>query len=245
MFPEIASFGPFSLHSYGLLIAAGVFFSLFLMVRAASRYGFPPSDKVFDLVFVVVVTGFAGGRVLYVIQEWGWYREHPWEMIQIWKGGLIYTGGVIGSLIGVMVFGRLARLAPLALLDFAIPYVALTHSFGRVGCFLNGCCYGKACDLPWAVQFPFLPGPVHPTQIYEAIFNLALFGFLAWRYPRRRFEGEGFANYLMIYGTGRFFLEFLRGDQFPVFFFLTPQQIFSFAFLLAGMMLYGICGRKR
>lgn len=245
MFPELASFGPLTLHSYGLLIAVGVFLSLFLMARAAQKYGFPPSDKVFDLAFVVVVAGFAGARIFYVIQEWAWYRGHPWEIFQIWKGGLVYYGGVLGSLIGVIAYGRLARLSPLGLLDLAIPYVALTHGFGRLGCFLNGCCYGKVCDLPWAVRFPFLPEPVHPTQIYEAIFNFALFAFLAGRYPRRRFDGEGFANYLMIYGTGRFFLEFLRGDQFPVLFFLTTQQILSFSFLLTGMMLYGICGRKR
>lgn len=245
MFPEIASFGPFTLHSYGLLIAVGVFFCLFLMKRSARRYGFPPTEKVFDLVFVVVFSGFVGARFFYIVQEWSWYRSHPLEMIQIWKGGLVYYGGMAASLTGFFLYVKSARLPFLKTSDFTMPYIPFVHAFGRVGCFLNGCCYGKVCHLPWAVQFPLLPEPVHPTQLYEALFNLGLFGFLVWFYPRRRFPGENTSLYLILYPAGRFLLEFLRGDQPPWLFSLSLQQVLSFFFIWVGFLVYGICRRSQ
>lgn len=240
MFPEIVSFGPITIHSYGFVIAVGILSSLYLMTIVSERTGFPPPDKVFDLVFVVVFAGFVGARLFYVIQEWHWYRGHPLEMFQIWKGGLTYYGGMMTSFAAFSVYVKLVRLPFLASADFVIPYIALTHAFGRLGCFLNGCCYGNVCHLPWAVKFPALPYPVHPTQIYEAVFNLILFGFLVWFYARRRFSGQITSVYLIAYPVGRFFLEFLRGDQQPHLFSLTLQQILSLTFMAVGLILYGI-----
>jgi len=224
MLPEIASVGPFTIHSYGVVIALGVLLSLFLMTKAAKKEGFPPAEKVFDLVFVVVLSGFVGARLFYILQEWPWYREHPWEIVQIWKGGLVYYGGMTASFLGCFIYARLVRLPFLASADFMMPYIALTHALGRVGCFLNGCCYGKVTSLPWGVIFPALSDPVHPTQFYEAIFNLGLFGFLVWLYARRRFTGEIVSVYLIYYSTGRFLIEFWRGDQAFRFLGLTTHQ---------------------
>lgn len=229
MYPEIASFGPWVLHSYGLLIAIGVLLSLWWMTRQAKRFNFPPEERVFDLVFIVVTAGFLGSRIFYVAQEWPWYRDHPLEILQIWKGGLVYYGGMVGSFLGFFFYVKRIRLPFLAGADFVIPYIALTHTFGRVGCFLNGCCYGKGN---------------HPVQLYEAAFNLALFGFLAWFYPRRRFPGEVTFLYLILYPAGRFLLEFLRGDQTPWFDSLTLHQLISLGFFLIGIVLYGIYRRR-
>ncbi len=244
MYPEIASFGPWTLHSYGLLIAIGVFVSLWGMSRQAKKFGFPPGERVFDLVFVVAAAGFIGARVFYVVQEGSWYQAHPLEIFQIWKGGLVYYGGMVASFLGFFLYVRLTRLPFWVSSDFVIPFIALTHAFGRVGCFLNGCCYGKVCDLPWAVKFPSLPDPVHPTQLYEAVFNLALFGFLVWLYPRRRFAGEVTLLYVILYPAGRFLLEFLRGDQAPWFDSLTLHQLLSLGFISVGILFYGICRRR-
>ena len=239
MFPEIVSVGPFTLHSYGFLIATGVFLSLFLMTRAAKKYDFQPADKVFDIVFVVVFSGFVGARIFYVIQEWAWYQHHPLEIIQIWKGGLVYYGGMVASFMGFFFYVRVSRLPFLASADFVIPYIALTQAFGRVGCFLNGCCYGTTCQLPWAVQFPSLPAPVHPVQLYEAFFTLGLARFLIWLQSRRRFPGQITFLYLMIYPAGRFLLEFFRGDQIPFVFSLTLHQTLSLVFIAVGFSGYG------
>jgi phosphatidylglycerol:prolipoprotein diacylglycerol transferase len=245
MFPEICSIGPVTIHSYGLLVALGVFASLFLMSRAAKQFGFPPREKVFDLVFVVVVAGFVGARLFYVVQEWVWYREHPLEVFLIWKGGLVYYGGMIASFLAFFLYLAGSRLPLLQTTDFVILYVPLAHAFGRVGCFLNGCCYGKPTALPWGVQFPLLAGPVHATQLYEAAFNLALFGFLVWFYPRRRFSGEMTALFLVLYSVGRFGIEVFRGDQPPWLLSLTLHQGFSVIFVLVGILLYGICRSRR
>jgi len=244
MWPEICSIGPLTIHSYGLLIALGVFLSIYLMVKAARRYGFPPADKVFDLVFVVVFAGFVGARLFYILQEWPWYQKHPLEIFQIWKGGLVYYGGMMGSFFGFFLYVAWIRLPLLAASDFVIAYIPLAHAFGRIGCYLNGCCYGRPTALFWGVQFPFLAGPVHPTQLYEAAFNLALSLFLINYYPRRRFVGEMTALYLMIYSVGRILVELFRGDQPPWLSPFTLHQMLSALFILVGMMLYGICRQR-
>ena len=245
MLPEICSLGPLTLHSYGLAIALGVFLAVFFMTRAAGRFGFPPVEKVFDLVFVVVFFGFLGARILYILQEWRWYQGHPLEIFQIWKGGLVYYGGMMASFLALFICLRRNRLPFLATTDFAISYVPLVHAFGRIGCFLNGCCFGKASTLPWAVLFPGFVTRLHPVQLYEAVFNLALFGFLARHYARRNFPGEVISLYLIFYSAGRFFLEFFRGDQTKIFLSLSLPQVMSFIFAGAGILLYGICRSRR
>lgn len=245
MNPELFRIGPLSFHSYGFCIAAGVLFSLFLMGRHARRLGFPPPEKIFDLVFMVVFSGLLGARLFYVVQEWSWYREHPLEIFQVWQGGLVYFGGVFLSLLAVLIYVRRKRLPVLRTFDFLIVYIPLVHAFGRLGCFLNGCCYGGPCDFPWAVQFPSLPVPVHPTQLYEVVFNLILFGFLANQDLRQRTPGTLTVLYLILYPAGRFSLEFLRGDQTILFASLTLQQIMSLVFIGFGALLYGILRYRR
>lgn len=240
MRPEIFSIGPFTLHSFGFVVVLGVLAALFLMTQAARRYGFPPEDKVFDLVFVVIFSGFFGARFFYIVQEWSWYQNHFFEIFQIWKGGLVYYGGMITSFTALFIYLLSTRLPLLATTDFLIVYVPLVHAFGRLGCFFNGCCYGKTCRLPWAVQFPDLPGPVHPVQIYELFYNLILFGFLVRFYPGRRFSGQIISLYLILYAAGRFFLEYFRGGQNPWLFSLTLHQILSLVFIFLGSALYGI-----
>lgn len=230
MYPEICRIGPLTLHSYGVLIALGVFISLLLMNRAARQSKILSSDKVFDLVFVTVFSGFIGARLFYVIQEWAWYRQHPLEIFQIWKGGLVYYGGMITSFTGFFLFVRAQKLPFFRLSDFILPYIALTHAFGRVGCFLNGCCFGK---------------DNHPVQLYEMVLNLALFGFLSHLFPRRRFDGEVTSLYLIFYPAGRFFLEYLRGDQPDLIFSFTLHQILSLLFVIAGIFIYYGTPRKR
>jgi phosphatidylglycerol:prolipoprotein diacylglycerol transferase len=231
VYPEIGSIGPLTLHSYGLLIALGVFLSLFLMGRAAARDGFPSHEKIFDLVFAVVFSGLLGARLFYVIQEWDWYRQHPFEIFQIWKGGLVYYGGMLLSFAGFFLYVRLVRLPFLASADFTIPFIALTHGFGRVGCFLTGCCFGRGN---------------HPVQLYEAFFNFGLAFFLIRHYlSKRRFTGEITALYLILYPAGRFVIEYFRGDQMPWLMSLTQQQVLSVIFILVGILLYGICRRPR
>lgn len=215
MMPVLCSFGPFQLYSWGLLLAAGMLLSLYLMRRRARGEGFPGPDDCSDVMFWLFIWGFTGGRLLYVLENLSYYLAHPLRIFALWEGGLVFYGGVIAGLVGFFVTVRMKKLPFWKFLDFVAPYVALTQAFARVGCFLSGCCYGEACALPWAVRFPQTAGAVHPTQIYEVIYDLALFAWLLARHrsarPRRAlFEGETGLLYFLLYALGRFLIEFVR-----------------------------------
>ena len=230
MKPILLSFGHFHLYSYGLMVATGVLIALLLMLRRARQDGFPTTNDVYDLVFVTLLTGFLGARTFYVIQNFNWYSANPGKILAFWEGGLIFYGGLIGSFLGVCFFLKAKRISLGRGFDFLMPFIALAHAFGRIGCFLNGCCYGKVCDLPWAVTFPHLSFPVHPTQLYEAAYNFFLFLFLYRRYPQRKFVGEISALYFSGYAIGRFLIEFWRADN-PIWNGLTSNHWVSIAIL--------------
>ena len=243
MRPVLFSIGPLPVYAFGFLVASGVLLSLVLMNRKARRTGFPPGDMAFDMVFVTVLAGFLGARLYYVLQNAGWYFRNPLQIFALWEGGLIFYGGQAGALLGIWIFFKAKKIAPLKGLDFILPYVALTQAFGRIGCFLNGCCMGKACDLPWAVRFPELPYPVHPAQLYEAVSDLGLFLFLNARYDKKRFDGEITALYFAGYALIRFAVEFLRADN-PAWGVLTINQWVSVGVFVAAAGFY-IKGKKR
>ena len=237
MRPILFSFGPMHLYSYGLSIALGVLLALFLMKQRALKTGFPKPDEVFDMAFTVLVWGFIGARLFYVIQNFSYYAGEPLKIFAVWEGGLIFYGGAIAAFFGVLRMSRKRQWPFWKILDFVIPYGVMTHAFGRIGCFLNGCCFGKACDLPWAVRFPELPYPVHPTQLYEAAYDLALFAFLLARRKKARFEGEIALLYFLLYGLGRYLIEFLREPSW-IWRGLTSKQWLSVAIILVAFFLF-------
>jgi len=172
----------------------------------------------------------------------------PWQIFNL-RSGLVFYGGLIGASLAVILKARLSHLPLWKLADVLAPSIALGHAFGRVGCLMTGCCYGRACDLPWAIRYPAghethpvgeLATSVHPTQIYESLLNLALCLALAWLYRRKKFPGQVFATYLVGYAVLRAFVELFRGD-YPVRYLgghLTPGQLVSVGILLAGLVLF-------
>jgi phosphatidylglycerol:prolipoprotein diacylglycerol transferase len=245
MIPILFSYGPIKIYSFGFMVAAGVLLALFLMLRAARRDGFPAGDQdVMDLVFVTVISGFAGARLSYVLQEYRWYGSHPLEILAVWQGGLIFYGGAVAAIIGLILLMKVRGIPYLKGFDFLIPYGVITHAFGRIGCFLNGCCYGHPCHWPWAVHFPGVGGNVHPTQLYEAVFNLCLSFFLIRRYRARLFAGEIMCLYFMLYSIGRFLIECLRADN-PEWLSLTINQWISIVLFVTFAGLYGLLFLKR
>ena len=234
MKPVLFHLGPFPVYSFGAVIALGVFLSLFLIGRKSRRTGFPATPEIAaDLVFVTLFSGFAGGRLFYIFENLSWYRHAPLRIFAIWEGGLIFYGGVAGSLAGLFLFMRIKKIPFLKGLDFLIPYEALVHAFGRIGCFLNGCCAGKACNLPWAVTVEG-GARLHPVQLYEAVFNFLLFLFLNARYEKKKFDGEIISLYFMIYAAGRFIFEFYRTNPGWI---LSWNQWESLVVFLVGLAL--------
>jgi len=242
MFPILAEFGPFHLYSYGLSIAAGVALAFFLMQRAALREGFPTPEQAYDCIFISTLTGFVGARLYYVLLHSGEFRQNPLEVFAIWQGGLIFYGGLAAGVLSLWVYALRQKLSFLRVMDFIFPFGAMVHAFGRLGCFLNGCCFGDVCDLPWAVRFPGMDHAVHPTQLYEAVYNLGVFFFLRAVYKRQPKAGLVTAGYLLFYGLGRFVVEIFRSGN-PGWI-LTWNQWISVGVILAGFLILASSSRR-
>lgn len=229
--PELVSIGPVTIHTYGLLVALGILAAVGLTEHLSRRGGGEPG-RIIDMSFIVVFSGLVGARLIFVITHLTYYADNPLEILMIWKGGLVFYGGLIGGGTAFLAFVHFLRLPLLDMVDIGSAGVAIGHAFGRIGCFAAGCCYGHFSDLPWAVTFTdprclaveVLNEPVHPTQLYSFIFLSVLTAFLVWLHPRRKFAGQMAAIYLTLYGLFRFGVEFLRGDP------RTSMEIFGAAF---------------
>jgi len=242
---EIAfKLGGLTVHWYGILVALGFMAGYWTAQRRGLRDGLSP-DAVADVVFWLFLGGIVGARVLYVISYWREeFADGPWTKVFTTRSGFVFYGGLIGATVCGIAYAIRKTLPVWKLADALVPSVALGHAFGRLGCFMTGCCHGRACELPWAVHFPadhVTRGiGVHPTQLYEAGLNLALFGALAWWYRRKQFDGQVFALYLMAYAPVRALVEHYRGDYAPTKFIgpLSPGQLVSIGIFTAGIIFY-------
>jgi phosphatidylglycerol:prolipoprotein diacylglycerol transferase len=245
--------GGFSVHWYGILMATGFLAGLWTASRRAARDGVA-GEKIADLVPWLIVGGILGARTLYVISYWREdFAAKPFpEIFMVQHGGLVFYGGLIGATLAAMIYIRRKKLPLWKVADILAPSIALGYVFGRIGCLMNGCCYGRACELPWAIHFPpspdswgvLQPHPtkgvgVHPTQIYDSLLNLGFYVFLAWLYRRKKFDGQVFAAYLVGYALIRSFVEYFRGD-YPVHYLggvATPAQVLSIGIIAGGLLL--------
>ena len=230
MDPIAFKIGGFAIYWYGILVAGGFLAGLWTASRRCVL------DKlegkvISDLGVWVIIAGMLGARAMHVLTYWDdQYAGGPlWQVLDFRSGGLVFYGGFIGAALAVILYIRLHGKQPLwKIADAFAPSIPLGHALGRLGCLMFGCCFGTACDLPWAIQFPEhspafnLLGQaptdaahslyVHPTQIYSALLNVALYGGLAWLYRHKRFDGQVFGLYLAGYSINRFVVEFFRGD---------------------------------
>jgi len=231
------------------MIALAFLAGMWTAVRRAPLAGIS-GELVADLVVPWLLLGSVlGARVLYVATYWkeSFAGQPWWEVFMIQRGGLVFYGGLIGASLTTILFARLKKIPLWKLADVFAPSVALGSVFGRIGCFLNGCCFGRACDLPWAVRFPADHStggtPIHPTQIYDGLLNLALYLGLAWMFRRRRkFDGQIFATYLMCYAVTRSISEAFRGDYNGAHMHgvLTPAHLVSVTIFLTGVIFFAV-----
>jgi phosphatidylglycerol:prolipoprotein diacylglycerol transferase len=251
--PIAFEFGGLTIHWYGVMVALGFLSGLWLASRQGAREGLG-AEAVLDLGPWLIAGAIAGARLLFVGTFWReQFAGRPfWEVFEVWHGGLVYYGGLIGASLAGLLYTRWKRQPFWKLADVLAPGIALGQAFGRIGCLLNGCCYGRPCRLPWAISFPEhnLSGaptvPVHPTQIYESILSLGLCVALTRLSRHRRFDGQIFGLYLIGYALLRSFVEMFRGD-YPLYQLLggwvTPGQLFSALILAAGLVLLWIRSR--
>jgi len=269
--PILFRFGPMTIYSYGVCVALAFLLGIITTAARARRYGWPP-ECIYDTSIYVILGALIGSRLFYIAQNMHEFIASPLDMFMVWKGGLEYYGGVIGAILAAIVYLKKKRINVLECFDLYAPSLALAHAIGRIGCFFNGCCFGRLCALPWAVVFPegspayechfyekgiIAPGqvysaPVHPTQIYEALIELGIFVILSFCFSRKKFHGQIFWLYLVLYGAGRFLVEFLRADNPALVRIggcgLSSPQLMSLGMLIAGasILIYGgrqKCGR--
>jgi phosphatidylglycerol:prolipoprotein diacylglycerol transferase len=254
--------GGIPIYGYGAMLFVGFLASAWLAVWRAKQQGWDAA-VIWDVSMLLLAAGIVGARLFFVVQYHDQF-DSPAGVFNISKGGLVYYGGVLGAVAAFIVYTRWKKLPALALCDILAPSVALGLAFGRIGCFLNGCCYGDPSSLPWAVQFPQGSVPyeallsrgliesgalhtpaLHPTQLYSAINGLVLCILLSAFYPWRRRDGQVIALLLTVYPVTRFLIEILRADELPVA--GTPftiSQNMSIILFLAGLGFWFLLQRR-
>jgi phosphatidylglycerol:prolipoprotein diacylglycerol transferase len=248
MYPELFHFLP----TYGALVATAFLTALWLAGRLGREAGVNV-DAVTNLGIYCALAAIAGAKVMMFLVDSSYYAEHPGEIFSLstLRAGGVFYGGLIAALAVAVWYLRKAGLPGWKTADVFAPAIALGHGIGRVGCFSAGCCWGVECHRPWAVTFTSpvahelvgvpLHLPLHPTQFYEAVAEFAIFAFLYWRIRKPHAEGGIIAQYLMLYSTARFTVEFFRvheqgnvlGGAFD-----TSQWISAGLFLLGAACLW-------
>lgn len=242
MHPVLFQFGPLKIYSFGLCVALGFVVSTYLARQEARRQKIEP-EKIVNLALGLVISGILGARILYVLQNLNFYLEYPKRLLMIHKGGLSFYGGFFFAIVFAIIFLRKQGLGILNTFDLVSPYLALAQAIGRIGCFLNGCCYGKPTTLDLCVYFPGDHVVRHPVQIYSSLGLLLIFVVLRLLQTKTgrqtKISGRIFFFYALLYSGMRFFMEFLRGDNLPVFANLTLHQLISIViFISSGIILW-------
>ena len=245
MHPIAFQIGSLTVHFYGVMVALGFVLGLWLAARRGLRDGLHP-EWIADLGVPLILGTLVGARAFYVLTFWReQFAGRPlWEAFAIWQGGLVFYGGLVGATAAGLGYIRWKGWPLWKLTDALAPSVALGFGLGRLGCLFNGCCYGQACSLPWAIHFPAAHethgAGVHPTQIYDLLWAFGLYAALAWLYRRKHFDGQIFALFLAGYAVLRSVVELFRGDYGEVHRFgpLTPAQMFGIAVATAAALLY-------
>ena len=251
MHPVLLKIGKISIFSYGFCIAVGFVVAIALAKKEARRVNADP-DAIMDLSFYIILAALIGSRLFYVVTTPETFLSDPLEIFKIWNGGLVFYGGFIFALITALAYMFKKQMNVWQTADILAPVVPLGQFFGRIGCFLAGCCFGKVCDLPWAVTFAHPESlaptgiPLHPSQLYHAAGNLMIFLFL-WCYRKHKvYNGQLLWLYVTIYGAVRAFLEIFRGDFRGHVFFnvFSISQVVGGCMAVLGIVMMIILGKK-
>jgi phosphatidylglycerol:prolipoprotein diacylglycerol transferase len=254
MHRTIIDFGSVGIRSYGVMLVIAFWLGIELSSRLAAKRGMDPA-RILDLGLVVLFSSLVGSRLLYVVSHLGEYAHDKLGVFRIWEGGLTFYGGLVAGVVFGILYLKRKGLRVLEVTDIVSPQIALGIALARVGCFLNGCCFGKETGLPWGVVFPpdcqagwVLPGlHLHPTQLYSAAANLAIFVFLRTMLRRRLPAGMVFSAFIVLYGTWRFAIDYLRYYETSMYLgsvSITWNQVFSLAMVAAGLAI-GLMVMKR
>ena len=220
---SIPYFGPITVYTYGVLLAAAYLLGLKLAMVRASKRGLDDA-KVLDLGIYIIIAALVGAKLLLLITDFRTFRADPAELLTLLRSGGVFYGGLILAVAVALWYIRRAGLPLWTTCDVFAPGIALGHVVGRFGCFFAGCCYGRPTTEPWGITFTDtfaasnvgtpLGIPLHPTQLYEAGAEfLILVLLLTTERKGRPFAGRTFWLYMLLYAASRFVIEFYRGDE--------------------------------
>ncbi|MGR6835265.1 prolipoprotein diacylglyceryl transferase [Syntrophomonas erecta] len=241
MHPILFKIGNLSIYSWGFMLAIAVLLAIWGISRLFEQEGYN-RDMVLDMVILMVVFGIIVARLSYiVVYEWQEFLAHPLSFFSLQNGGisgLIWYGAFLGGFIPFAIYIWHKQLSFWKVTDMFAPFLALGYAIVRIGCFLNGCCYGEITNSVCGVVFPYVDAFTrHPTQLYSSAINLVLFAFLIWFYPRRKFPGQVFLLYLMGYSLYRFIVEFFRFNLItygPI----SLGQVYTIGLFIIALVLY-------
>lgn len=255
MHPILFHIGHFAVHSYGVLILLGVLLATRYAMRLCEyRMKVAPKhsprrispDDIFDVAFYGVIFSIIGARLVFVLLDWGDYASHPLDIFKLWLGGLSIHGALLFAIFSLIWVCRRRRISFYTAADIGATAWPLGYAIGRIGCLLNGCCYGAPTSFPWGVRFPDedhpgqLTPPSHPLQLYATILNLGFFWWLTRWQKRPHRDGELFWAYIVMYGAYRFAVEFLRAGATSTYripsLHITDTHIVSAIMMIVGLV---------
>jgi phosphatidylglycerol:prolipoprotein diacylglycerol transferase len=232
------------IYGYGLMIAIGILVAMTIFIKKAKLKGYD-EDSVFNMIITAVIGGIIGGKVLYIITEFKEIVKDPSIIFKDFGLGFVIYGAIMGGALAVYIYCRRKQWSMLQISDLLIPAVAIAQGFGRIGCFLAGCCYGAETTSALSVVFPeegLAPAGVHlhPTQLYSSAFDFLLGFFLLWYYNKTNKRGRTLSLYLILYSIGRFMVEFIRNDPRGNVGILSTSQFIAIFTLVLGLAIYNI-----
>ncbi len=248
MLPKLIDAGSFYLPTYGVLVAAAFLVAIWLTGKLARRANLN-AETVTNLAIYCALVGMGGAKLAMFLFDWRQYASDPSQIFTLatLQAAGVYQGGLLLALAFAFVYKRKHGLPRWLTAYVFAPGLALGHAIGRLGCLAAGCCWGASCDRSWAITFRSMDAheltgvplgvPLHPTQLYESLAEFAIFGFLYYRFGRRRRDGEILGWYLTLYSSVRFVVEFFRNHEQSLVAGLSLTQWISIGTLLFGLWL--------
>lgn len=242
MHPVAFKIGALTIYWYGVMAALG-FLAATLVLRFTRRRADMSDDDVSNIMLIAMIAGLAGARIFYVVQFFHQFRNRPLAVFRIDQGGLVFYGGFLLAVACLVVYAKLRKIDVVRMFDALTPGLALGHAFGRIGCFLHGCCFGKPAAF-LGVRYPAGSAAVakygeqalYPVQLYEAAANFGLFWLFLYLAQRGR-RGSSMAAYFICYGALRFLTELLRGDNPHILGLCTPAQLIGLVLIPVGVIM--------
>ncbi|MBD3257334.1 prolipoprotein diacylglyceryl transferase [candidate division GN15 bacterium] len=262
MLPELFHIGSFPIRSWGVMLALSFFAGVFYIQWMTRRHN-RQFEPYLTVAYLMIIAGVVGARFSYALLHWSEFSDNLLAIINPFAeghygiAGLNLYGGILGAIGAALIYLAVKRMNILDVFDFFAPTLALGIGISRIGCFMNGCCFGTPTDLPWGMSFPagslptFVYGtlPLHPAQLYSAAYGIALFVILHWMLQRRVFVGQLVAVTFVAEAFFRFIIEFVRYYEPAMLFSLwgvepTYNQVVSVGLFVAGIVIFLLQRRK-